>query len=625
MISIVAFVFLVTFLETQIYYQEKVSNILYRSVLAIMNGIRIFGIKSTLDIFDVLDIDYSNVGMFQTVLANAYIVCYFVAPLLSLKVIVQIVKFLANGRMAIGNFVGNKRIVIVGYNENVESLLDDIIAQKNNKNKKDWLKPVILYKNDIPDDKKTKLYMSGVLLVKYRKFDYEDAKERADILGKIKSKKVKRIIIMEDHDMDSFSCYYFFSKYLEEADCDFESGLKIDCNYNLADVEYLIWERFKDNKEKSVKKYTLNTFSVEMLRAQSILDKCKVYQDSIDRNSNEIKNIHFLIIGFGRMGRRFLKRALNQSVISDNNKITIDIVEKNVDKARDYFKRYCKEYFKDDRVYVGSEVVDGELDIRIHGYDINSVSFEKCMDEICIKEICMKETEKKLISKNPVTYIAICIDNPEESVNCMFRIQDYLRMNKLNPQVVMRMDVEKQIRHAVENMYKKENKKRLHLVSGDDEVLKLNNIRSKNYEEDYKDIHSKDNDKTDKKQWDAFWLESRKYRVLHCEAKRDVVDKLSPEDMALIRNGMELYDVDKSKFNECIRDNEPLKRLGAIEKRRWCYYMILNGWRYGARRDDSAKERPDICPFSDVLEKEELRKNAYFDYKDWDALINKQT
>ena len=54
--------------------------------------------------------------------------------------------------------------------------------------------------------------MLGVLLVKYRKFDYEDTNERDYIIGKIKPKNVKRIIIMEDYDMDSFSCYYFFSK-----------------------------------------------------------------------------------------------------------------------------------------------------------------------------------------------------------------------------------------------------------------------------------------------------------------------------------------------------------------------------------------------------------------------------
>lgn len=599
------FIFCIAFFETQLYYKDTISNPLYLLFLSIMNGVRIFALRSTMDIFDIVQAEIENITLARRVLDNFYILCYFCAPLITVKYVTKFVNYLAKGRLSISALSRKERVLIVGYHAHVEHLAKDIIHSNKRSNKKRKL--VILYKDEIPESKKNALQMSGVLFKEYSKLDYEKCEEREEILKWLCPKKIKHIILFEEKDMDNFSNYCFFLKCFEAEDYSgFIDDIKMDCNYNLSQVEQLIWNCF--DKKKVGLKYSMNTFSLPMLRAQSVLEKYQVYENMLD-TQGEAKDIHLLIIGFGRMGRRFFKRAINQSVISQKNHIVVDIVEKDSEKTKWYLERLCKEYYnlKDNTVHIGSEVVEGDLQIRLHGFDINDIRFADCLERIS--------------EENPFTYIAICIDNPEESVNCMLHIEEYLQKREQSVPVLMRMDSGQQIKE-LESIYNN-----LHLVPGDDEILTMENIRSEYLETVSVNIHKKDDaSQRDKTQY-AYQVESRKYRLLHYDAKREVVERMTEADR---EHALEVFQssgyTEKKQRNEFLRkikEDKILQKLGVIEHRRWSYYMILNGWTYGEVKDEDRKETPYLCPFAKILDSSELQSSAYYEYKDWEEIITK--
>ena len=227
--------------------------------------------------------------------------------------------------------------MIVGYNENVDKLLKNSLAKnKENKKFKRKTKILVLHRNEIADRQKFSFQISGVSFLKYEKLDYNNEAERKMILKWMKPKKIRHIILFEEKGMDNVSNYCFFLKSFEQPDCSgFVKGLKIDCNYDMPQVENLIWDC--NDKKATNFKYKMSTFSLPMLRAQSVLDEMQIYDNLIKEN----KDIHLMIVGFGKMGMGLFKRALNECVVSENNNIVIDTKNKkygcnnyNVDAMR---------------------------------------------------------------------------------------------------------------------------------------------------------------------------------------------------------------------------------------------------------------------------------------------------
>ena len=600
------FIFLIVFTETIIYYKDNISNKLYLVLQGIMDGIRVFGFDTSIDVFDILEVESGNVGFMRSILNNVYILCYFLAPLITAKYIAQFVGYIVKEKLIDFNFSGKKkRILIIGYNDYVEKFLKNTLYSDKNKTT-EKIKLLVLHKKDIPEKTKFRFQMSGVSFQKYEKLDYENRNDSKLFLNWIKPKKIKHIILFEEKGMDNVSNYCFLLKCFEqENNSGFEDGLKIDCNYNLSQVEELIWDCF--DKKKLNLKYSMNTFSIPMLRAQSVLENTPIYNNVIGENG-ECKDIHLLIIGFGRMGRRFFKRAINESVVSEKNNIIVDIIEKDISKIKDYLGNVDISYYgsEENTIHINSDVVEGDLKIRFHAVDVKDKLLIECMESVS----CSK----------PFTYIAICIDNPEAGVSCMLSVEDYLQRSKQNVPVLMRMDSGQQLKE-LESIYSN-----LKLVPGDDEILSMENIHSSELETISNEIHKNDSNEQKSKAAVAYQIESRKYRVLHFNAKKSVYEKLSDSEKEYMKEifTSNEYTIDEQhkEFINRIDDNKLLFKLGAIEHRRWSYYMILTGWSYEIEKDENKMVTPYLCPFIEILSNIKLRKSAYYEYKDWSELIS---
>lgn len=605
-------IFLIAFLETILYYRHLISNQFYLFMLSVMNGIFIFGLRSTIDIVELFQTGADSFGLVGTVLSHLYIICYFCAPLITVRCISLLLSFIVKEKIInLSAYSRKERILIVGYNEYVDKLAKQVIELNQDKKRKEKKKLLILHKNDIPEKKKFKFQKAGVLFMDYEKLDYGNDDDTKLLLKWLVPKRVKNIILLEKKEMDNVSNYLFFLSCFEvEGHSGFvsseEQKIEIDCNYDLPQVEQLIWSCY-DNKNVGFE-YQMNTFSIPMLRAQAILDEHKIYENVMDADG-ECKDIHLLIIGFGRMGRRLFKRAINYSVVSEKNNIFVDIVEKDVEKTKWHFEKYCNEFYNKEEniVHIDSGVAEGNLQIRLHGFDIRDVSFQDCL----------KQTSKT----NPFTYIAICIDNPKESVNCFLRVEKFLQEQEQDVPILMRLDSGQQLKE-LNNIYSN-----LHLVPSDDEIISMSNITNERLKDIANNIYEDDGPVCSEEMTKyAYEIESGKYRELHFDVKKELVARLKNSKRGYNFDifGTSVY-TDKQKreeFVDMISEDELLFKLGAIEHRRWCYYMILTGWTFGEEKDEKRKKTPYLRPFKEILEDNNLKQKAYCEYADWSDLLN---
>ena len=600
------FIFIAAFVETLLYYDNEITNKLYLVFLCIFNGISVFGMDASIDIFDILQVEAGNVSVARSVLNNIYILCYFGAPLITVKCVANIIGYIVKEKLIDFNIsICKKRILIVGYNEYVEKLIKSTL-KKNKKEK--FLKKrkiLVLHKNDISEKLKFSFQMSGVSFQKYEKLDFDNESERKMFLKWMAPKKLKQIVLFEEKSMDNVSNYCFFLKCFEKDDkSKFQHGLQIDCNYDMPQVENLIWECYDRKRMKTNLKYKMSTFSIPMLRAQSVLRKEKIY-DKIVKESD--KDIHLLVVGFGKMGRRFLKRAINEGVVSEKNNIVVDIFEKDINKIKQYLTGVNQCYYGDENtIYIGPDVTEGSLKIRFHQVDVSEKQFVDYMEAVS--------------KDNPFTYVAICVDNPEVSVTGMLCVENYLQHDADIP-VLVRMDSGQQLKE-LETVFVN-----LKLVPGDDEILTLEHIHSDELERISEDIHKRDSEQRKNKVKFAYEIESQKYRVLHYEAKKAVYEQLSSKDKTRMKKIFSSPEyTEKEKRNEFIgriKDDSLLFKFGAIEHRRWSYYVILNGWSYANVKNEQQKVTPYLCPFERNLNDDKLRKKIYYEYKDWNEIITK--
>jgi hypothetical protein len=62
--------------------------------------------------------------------------------------------------------------------------------------------------------------------------------------------------------------------------------------------------------------------------------------------------------------------------------------------------------------------------------------------------------------------------------------------------------------------------------------------------------------------------------------------------------------IDTSRVNLSPDLEELVERLAQNNHDHWARQRIGEGWRYGERRDDSAKEHPDLLPYDQLPESE---------------------
>lgn len=602
--------------ETIVYYKDNGYAWYYLISLGILNGIRMFNFNSTMKAVDVLNRLPVDLRWYEQLIHNAFFIFCFVAPLLLAAAIYSAANYLLNYKISFIYGVRKKRIVIIGYNEYAKEIIREVSAKGKDqkvKEEKDEAKQVIvLYSTNLSDADRAFLRKNRVIFQAYDRNELDDALKRKQLFDRLKPKKIEYIILFEEDELLNYANYLAIDQYIssQEGSGDDSKRIRIDCNYNTSQIEERIYDYYSHISDK---KYELSTFSIPMLRVQKALQDHPV-ASSLD------EDVHLLCIGFGRMGARFLKRAINQSVVGAENRIIVDIVDMDDKQSAWYFKGINPTYYdaKKQQIHINAlskpnemvnPVADGELLIRFHAMDVRDSSFLLKLDNL-----------------NEYTYIAICLDNAAISLNCLQRLKQYYESvpKEKKPAILVRLDTE----YSFEQLNDSENK--IYIMPGAADATRLANIQHKQLRDISCEIHK--HDTSDDFKTDSFYNEARTYRLLHYGIKESIVKKISKEES---RNLLEIlgensHDIGNKEetdaFVKKISENPTLIRLGAIEHRRWAYHKILNGFSQNIEERSNFKRTVrHLVTFKELLMNEQLNTRLADEYKDWKVLLKQRS
>lgn len=642
---------LIGVLETFVYYKDKNYAWYYLLVLGITNGIRMFNFNSTMKAVDVLGRLFPKepgqaLPVWESAVHHIFFIFSFIAPLLLVAVVYVTANYFLNNQLRF--LIGRKRshVLLIGYNVNSKGIIREM-----KKDKAQSKKAIVLYSGNITDADKIWLRKQSVVFKQYAPVDLEDAAERKKLLEWADTKKLSNIILFEEDELLNYSNYLNINYYILNEDairpCEkpykkisrrkktgVQQGLseadklRIDINYETTQTEQLIYD-FYTQLENDCKKYHLSTFSVPMLRSQQMLMKYPIANIA----DGVCKDVHLLIIGFGKMGERFLKRAINQSVAGADNRIIVDIVDMNGKDSAWFFEGMNPTYYSvengvrqihvknaarpEDRV---NPVADGELLIRFHEMDVRDSSF--------IYHLPGMET---------YTYIAICLDSPLLSLGCMQKLnQFYKGRNRVDrPIIAVRIDGE----YNFEKLNDEDSQ--TYIMPSVKEVVKVENLQYQALNEISEQIHVWDVDGGKSEKNNSFFDEARRYRLLHYEVKEKIISGYSKEDCRKLfellggrftDDGSSIWlkpqkenKSEQTVFAAMVKNNADLFKLGAIEHRRWAYHKILNGYSLDRNeRSDFKRTVKHLVPFCELLEDENLNNRLADEYKDWMSLLIKR-
>ena len=128
-----------------------------------------------------------------------------------------------------------------------------------------------------------------------------------------------------------------------------------------------------------------------------------------------------------------------------------------------------------------------------------------------------------------------------------------------------------------------------------------------------------------------FKRSSSKALAAHDETKQVIMDRLAKEleqisadekiekligtDGSLMKYDGEIWRLKRDDFaflNDLMEDRFA-RSIAEMEHRRWCYFMISEGWRYGTRRNDERKIHTCLIPFKELLEDKKGRYTIKYD------------
>lgn len=604
--------FIIAIWEGYYFYAKYSAFPFWQFLLVMQNGITTFFFMPKISLETILGIiNEGGLSAMQTIVAHTYMVVIFLAPLCTVTTILKVLNVLLHLRNRIQRWSAKEQYVIFGYNEDVEVLLQN--SMKGAKEDR-----VVHLVTDKEFSKNEELALMKCRTVVYRdnvlSYKDTDQKKIQKFFQKIQSNKVKHIYLME-HAADNFSLYILLTenKALLREDC------IIHCSCENEEIRKLLINYHDEQEDK----LDLTVFDAARLQIGSMFKEHPVYEYNLRKklkNLNAGMDVHMLLVGFGRIGKQVLNAALNNSVLSSDSHIIIDIMDKNsknLEKILANAYRSEQVYIDENSIKISGHVADGLLEIRFHQVDVFEQRFP----------LLLKELSEEL----PFTYGAICTKEADVSIHALLEIEKHLKLKEDTMPIALRMEMGSQLleylngnRTIYRNVFSITAKSRVltfEKLGSDKDTAEAVAFNAK-YNEialmetgDEKSVLDKK--QTPEEMWNALSFlkkESNRYLNYHSDAKQMLCickayedGVVSKEEFAAyaestIRGGlaqksiqyvMERYFVGKEGFltkegNVYRFDSERnveqinsipfVKEMAMLEHRRWCYFMLKSGW-----------------------------------------------
>lgn len=609
--------FLIATAQGIIYYKEYES--FFKYLLVLQNSINAFGFKASVTIKDTVAFMEDNPTALNKSIGYAYCIAVFTAPYCTLSFVYKILQRLLRFIIFFRRDKNCRHIVIFGYNSDVKAML--------NNNKADPKKNCVhIVTTELIDNEETYRLNKAGYIVHYADILKAAESELHALLVKTRIEIASNIVLFESSSIRNFSLLQLFR--LNEADSadriKLAEGAKISCRCEEEGIGRLIAEYYNSAAGTDAY-YDLELVGIPEMQIHKMYSEHPlhtVYKDT----DTPLKDwtVHLLVAGFGQLGQQAVLQAMNLGVVSERNRIIIDVFDSNIKMKKAIFlNQFSRDTFDmtDSRVMLRSETADGLLEINFYELNISHRSFY--------------DTIRSQLDKEPYTYAVIALENIDLSVNCAIQLEELFYERNLDPPILMRMDTDRRLAG-----YISADKRSLGGVSLIDDrsiVITLEMIINreidriaKNYNHFYNNIKlitadetgTVDNAAEDPEiEWNRLRLfrrSSSKAAAYHDEVKNDIIPKLAAENGVRLEQKLEeligtdgtLMRYTGSAWQMHGTEEEVLKKirkdsfaygLASLEHRRWCCYMASIGWRPG-ERSDQFRRNPCLVPQQKLMQ-----------------------
>lgn len=609
--------FLIATAEGIIYYQEYDS--FFKYLLVLQNSINAFGFKASVTIKDTVAFMEQNRSAFTQCVGYAYCIAVFTAPYCTISFVYKILEKLLRFIIFFRRNKNCRHIVIFGYNSDVKAMLNN-----NRSNPKTTCIHIVT--TELIDSEEIYRLNRAGYIVHYTDILKAAESELHTLLAKTRIERASNIILLENSSVRNFSLLQLFR--LNDKDSAerirLAKGAKVSCRCEEEGIGRLIAEYYNSAAETDAF-YDLELIGLPELQIHKMYSDHPlhtVYKDT------EIPlkdwNVHLLVAGFGQLGQQAVLQAMNLGVVSDSNRIIIDIFDSDIKAKKAVFlNQLSRDTFDitDSRVTLRSDASDGLLEINFFEMDISHLSFY--------------DTVRSKLDKEPYTYTVIALENIDLSVHCAIQLEELFDKRGLKLPILMRMDTDRRL--AAYISADKRSLADVDLIDDRSIVITLDMIINreidriaKDYNHFYNNIklitagetgsakNAVEDPETEWNRLRLFRRSSSKAAAYHDEVKNDIISKLAAE------NGVELgqkleeligtdgtlmrYTGDAWQMNgtekevlKKLREDSFAYGLASLEHRRWCCYMASIGWRSG-ERCDKFRQNPCLVPQQKLME-----------------------
>ena len=344
---------------------------------------------------------------------------------------------------------------------------------------------------------------------------------------------------------------------------------KLSTLSDLNDIDFFaeIQRDYLNGSKKIRKNFELLPFNLHERAARIIYSKYS--PDSFRPINIDSPQAHVLIIGFNQMGKSLLIQAARMSHFANQKKLKVTILDKSINAMKRLFLKSYPQLHN---------VIDLDFqELNIEGF--NADVFNKIQGEI------------------PVTCSYLCLDEDKFSISYIRLIIPLIKDS--DNQIVICMKNSDNVFSVMPKKYQKQ----IHRFLLFDETCTKKAILNETIDDMAKAIHNdyiaKQKEagtlKPDKKASHQEWnMLSQNFK----DQNRSQADNFMIKIRAIsAKLASHKTPVTEYKFTE---DKDIVELLAMMEHHRWCAHLWLNGWKYGAERDDTRKIHTDLIPYDQL-------------------------
>ena len=636
-------------------------NAMEYALLVFENTIKSYFAQSPLNISDVARVKLSENELVDKILVFLYSVAILLAPFFTLT---NVLATSRNIRFAIKTFFfkfffkkKNDNVLVFSYNKFVKAFLDNEIENDR--------KIIVITKQKVDIEEKLYYIDNDVWIIDENVLNDSDEDDKKKFVKLINC--IKYIVFLNENEVKNYTYLNDFYNNLTKANIDKRNKKMIYCYAEEYQTKTMINEFLynvtvntdKNNKGKIYENGIIEdykVFDLSSLRVREFINKHKVVTN-VDK-----KDIHNVIIGFGRLGHAFFDYILNGSVYNQNGSIRIDIIGNDIDIEKNYIlNRVSERYFtKIDDYHIALPgpkktdkiKCDGKLDIYFHKLSIEDRLFYDKMLEI--------DRE----SKSGIDNIYICTRKDSVTISTLNTIKKIFdRHNDFGSddlRLYLRMETNANLpilnnSQLMETLNSNLNSKieKIPIITSESEVLKIDTIEDKNntntaiaynyiYGKLYDAIYNILNFNKDRKLFDINdiskikknlididnqeWIKARNdwrtnifynrqstwFLVMHNMVKQTIFDAKETKNMNYrkeltkeLKECLNSTFKDEKQLKKYITDNDKKKLFEfiKIEHRRWNYFTGFGGFYYDKNKSKAEYKHDCLLSYEGLVDR----------------------